>query len=197
MYRTFSFRYILQHYRIGGIIMSNKLRRWELASFLFAAAAGPLLHFTYQWSGENAIVAAFSAVNESTWEHMKLLFVPMFLFSLAEMAVLTDQYRNFLAAKAASILLGLVLIPTLYYTYTGVWGQSHMALDIAVFYIALAVAHWVGLRLLQRGRLTGGALQIAALLGLWALAFLFVWFTYRPPHIALFLDLAGGFYGLG
>ena len=177
--------------------MSNKLRRWELASFLFAAAAGPLLHFTYQWSGENAIVASFSAVNESTWEHMKLLFVPMFLFSLAEMAVLSEQYRNFLAAKAASILLGLVLIPALYYTYTGVWGRSLMALDVAVFYIALAAAHLVGLRLLRKGRLTGGALQIGALLGLWALAFLFVWFTYRPPHIALFLDPATGVYGLG
>ena len=133
--------------------MSKKLRRWELASFLFAAIAGPLLHFTYQWSGENPIVAAFSAVNESTWEHMKLLFMPMFLFSLAEMAVLTEQYRNFLAVKAASILLGLLLIPTLYYTYTGIWGQSRPYLDIAVFYIALAVSHWLGLRLLQRGKL--------------------------------------------
>lgn len=177
--------------------MSKKLCRWELASFLFAAIAGPLLHFTYQWSGENPIVAAFSAVNESTWEHMKLLFMPMFLFSLAEMAVLTEQYRNFLAVKAASILLGLLLIPTLYYTYTGIWGQSRPYLDIAVFYIALAVSHWLGLRLLQRGKLSGGALQIGALLGLWALAFLFVWFTYRPPHIALFLDPVTGAYGLG
>ena len=177
--------------------MSKKLRRWELAAFLIAAAAGPLLHFAYGWSGENAVVAAFSAVNESTWEHMKLLFVPLFLTTLVEMAALTEQYRNFLAVKAASILLGLLLIPALYYTYTGIWGQSRAYLDIAVFYIALAAAHWAGLRLLRRGRLSGGALQIGALLGLWALAFLFVWFTYRPPHIALFLDPVTGTYGLG
>lgn len=175
----------------------QNLRKFTVIGILFVSVAGTLLHFVYDWSGQNPLVGFFAPVNESTWEHMKLLFVPMFLFSLAEMAVLTEQYRNFLAAKAASILLGLALIPTVYYTYTGVWGRSLMVLDVAVFYIALAAAHLVGLRLLRKGRLTGGALQIAALLGLWALAFLFVWFTYRPPHIALFLDPAAGTYGLG
>ena len=34
--------------------MSKKLRRWELAAFLIAAAViGPLLHFAYGWSGGN------------------------------------------------------------------------------------------------------------------------------------------------
>ena len=63
-------------------MMSKKLCRWELAAFLTAAVIGPLLHFTYAWSGGNAVVAAFSAVNESTWEHMKLVFFPALLFGL-------------------------------------------------------------------------------------------------------------------
>src|SRR5699024_5363380 len=85
--------------------MYKRLRRWEIAGFLLTGIAGPLLHFTYRWSGENRIVAAFSAVNESTWEHMKLLFVPVFLFPLVEMVVLTGRYRNLLAAKLTATLL--------------------------------------------------------------------------------------------
>ena len=178
-------------------MLSKKLRRWEPAAFLVTAALGPLLHFTYQWSGENNIIAAFSAVNESTWEHMKLLFVPLFLMTLLEMVVFTEQYRNFLAVKFVSILLGLVLIPALFYTYSGIWGRTSTAVDIAIFYIAAAVSILVSLRLLEKGRFTGGALQIGGLLGLWALAFLFVWFTYQPPAIALFQDAVTGTRGLG
>ena len=175
--------------------MSKKLRRWELAAFLIAAAAGPLLHFAYGWSGENAIVAAFSAVNESTWEHMKLLFVPLFLTTLVEMAALTEQYRNFLAVKLAAILLGLVLIPALFYTYSGVWGRTSTVVDIAIYYLAAAVSCLTSCRLLERGRFGGGALQIGGLLGLWAIAFLFVYFTYAPPQIALFQDPLTGAFG--
>ena len=63
--------------------MGKRLFYWELAGALFTAAMGTLLHFVYDWSGGWGAAAAFSAVNESTWEHMKLLFFPMFLFSMA------------------------------------------------------------------------------------------------------------------
>ena len=53
--------------------MKKRLLLWEAAGFLFTAAVGALLHFTYDWSGGTVLAAAFSAVNESTWEHMKLL----------------------------------------------------------------------------------------------------------------------------
>ena len=97
--------------------MDSRLRRWEAGGFLFTCLAGTLLHFVYDWSGKSALVGAFSAVNESTWEHMKLLFVPMFLAALVEMAALGDCFRNFWTAKAAGTLAGLGLIPALYYTY--------------------------------------------------------------------------------
>ena len=176
--------------------MYKKLRRWEISGFFFTALVGPALHFTYRWSGENRIVAAFSAVNESTWEHMKLLFVPVFLFTLAEMVVLTGRYRNLLAAKLAGILAGLGAIPVLFYTYTGIVGRGSTAADIAIFYVSAALVYWVSYRLLESGRLSGGALQIGSLLVLWGIAFLMVYFTYAPPHIALFRDPVTGLWGI-
>ena len=84
--------------------MRRRLFFWELAGFLFTGALGVLLHFLYEWSGGNTLAAAFSAVNESTWEHMKLLFFPMFVFSVFQVCIMGRNYPNFLAARAASIL---------------------------------------------------------------------------------------------
>lgn len=50
--------------------------RLNLFRFIFISILGVLLHFTYEWSGDNPAVGLFSAVNESTWEHLKLIFFP-------------------------------------------------------------------------------------------------------------------------
>ena len=116
--------------------MGKKLFYWELAGFLSVSALGTLLHFVYDWSGGSSVAAAFSAVNESTWEHMKLLFFPMFFFSVIQVCAMGRNYPNFLAVRAVSTLTGLVLIPILFYTYTGVWGRSVDWINIAIFFLA-------------------------------------------------------------
>lgn len=56
--------------------------------------------------------------------------------------------------------------------------------------------HFVSYRLLTDGALRGGAMQLIGFVLLWALLFTFVWFTYRPLHLPLFLDPVSGCYGL-
>ena len=46
------------------------------------AILGTLSHFVYGLSGENRFIGLFFPVNESTWEHMKLAFFPMLLFTM-------------------------------------------------------------------------------------------------------------------
>ena len=176
--------------------MRKRLFFWELAGFLFTSALGSLLHFVYEWSGGSLAAAVVSAVNESTWEHMKLLFVPMFLFSVVQACVLGKNYPNFLAVRAVSIVTGLALIPVLYYTYTGVWGQMRDWANIAVFFLAALGAFLLDFYLLRRNRLSAPWQQVLGLIVLWALAFCFVWCTFRPPHIALWRDPLTGTYGI-
>ena len=169
--------------------MKRKLRRWEIAGFAVTGLLGMLLHFVYGWTGENRIAAAFSAVNESTWEHMKLLFVPFLVFTVVEFIVFSEAFRNFFAVKAVSILL-------LFYTLTGMFGPLPGWVNIMIFFLADALAYLVSYRLMSTGRLRGGAMQLAGFALLWLLLFAFVWCTYRPPHLPLFLDPVSGGYGL-
>lgn len=103
--------------------MKQRSILWQAAGFALVTFGGTILHFLYDWTGGSILVSPFSGVNESTWEHMKLLFWPLFLFALVQRLLFKDQ-ENYWCVKLAEILLGLVLIPVLFYTYNGVFGKS-------------------------------------------------------------------------
>lgn len=176
--------------------MRRRLFWWEAAGFLFTAVLGAALHFTFAWGGGQQVLAAFSAVNESTWEHMKLLFFPVFLFSVAQLWALGRTYPNFLAVRAAAVLTGLALIPALFYTYTGVLGFHVLWADIAVFLLADLGMFYLEFRLLGTHRCAERWQQLAGLAVLWLLAFLFVYCTFRPPRLGLWRDPVTGLFGV-
>lgn len=174
----------------------RKWRKWELAGLFVTLILGNLLHFVFDWSGENRIVAAFAAVNESTWEHMKLLVIPWVVWSLVEAVVLRDSRRPVLLARAMGLLAGVLLIPTVYYTYTGALGVSSMIVDVLLFQVAVLLGAWVSWQIMAGGKVTGllwSVLGLLILLGVWAL---FVWWTYDPPVLPIFTDPANGTVGL-
>lgn len=171
----------------------RKWQRWEVAGLFFAIGVGNLLHFVYEWSGEHVIAALFSSVNESTWEHMKLLAVPWVVWSAVELAALRGA--SMLGARAAGLLAGLATIPALYYTYTGALGVNSSLVNISIFQVAVLLAFGVSFSLGKRRRLSGGLWQIlggAVLVGMTAL--LIRW-TFAPPTLPLFVDPATGLAG--
>lgn len=176
--------------------MGKRLFLWETAGFLWTAAIGTMLHFLYDWSGGNAVAAAFSAVNESTWEHMKLLFFAILLFSVAQVCLMGRTYPNLPAVRMVSTVAGLLLIPALFYTYTGALGIQAAWANIAIFYVSAFCAFLLDFCLLCKGRLNAPWQQVAGLAILWALAFAFVWCTFRPLPFPLWQDPVTGQFGI-
>ena len=115
--------------------MKQRSILWQAVGFAAVTFGGTILHFLYDWTGGSILVAPFSGVNESTWEHMKLLFWPLFLVALVQRLFFRNQ-ENYWCVKLTQILLGLVLIPVLFYTYNGVFGKSSDWISIAIFYIS-------------------------------------------------------------
>lgn len=165
---------------------------WQLMGFAVTSFLGTVLHFLYDWLGGAVWIAPFSGVNESTWEHMKLLFWPMLLFAVAQRFSFRDQ-KDFWCVKLRAIAVGLVLIPTIFYTYNGAIGKSPDWLNIVIFFIAAAIAYVYEARLFHAKRLQCAMPNVAVTL-LLILAMLFVVFTFAPPQIEIFKDpLTGGF----
>ncbi len=177
--------------------MRRRLFWWEVGGFAAVAVLGTLLHFTYDWSGKwvvSGVVFRRQRIDLGTYEAA----VHAAVSGDGRSGVLfgADLSPIFWRCAPARPWLGLALIPTLFYTYTGILGYHLMWADIAVFLLADLGMFLLDFRLLSSGR--RGALweQIAGLLVLWGLAFLFVWFTFRPPVLGLFLDPVTMTYGL-
>ena len=171
-------------------------RKWEWWGWAFTVAVGSLLHFVYEWSGGNTAAAAFAAVNESVWEHMKLLAVPWVVWSAAEAFGLRNADLPVLSARAAGLLAGLAAIPAIYYTYTGVIGRHFLWADIAAFILSAGAGAWVSGRAMKKGWLKGPLWQITGVLLLLGVAALFVWWTFHPPAWSIFQDARTGFTGI-
>ena len=88
----------------------TQIKKWEIAEFIFIAIVGTLLHFVYDWSGQNPAVGIIAPVSESTWEHLKLLFMPALLFTLIQEAVIGKDYPCLLTQKAKAVLAGMAWI---------------------------------------------------------------------------------------
>ena len=174
--------------------MKRVISFWQMAGFIFTAVAGTLLHFLFDWTGGSPAAALFSAVNESIWEHLKLLFYPMVIFALTEYFLWGKETESFWWIKLIGVLFGLVLIPVVYDTYTGILGVNADWFNIAIFFLAAGAVYWLETKLFQRDFVCSLNHGIAVLL-LVALAALFTVFTFLPPGIPFFQDPVTGGYG--
>jgi hypothetical protein len=166
---------------------------WQIFGFLFASAGGTLLHFVYEWSGESVLTAPISGINESTWEHMKLLFVPMALYAVVQSFFVKDA--SYWCDKALSSLSGLLAIPVLYYTLNGAFGKTSARVNIALFFVSAAVAYLLEYYLLKRG--IPKCKKGWGILFFILVAVAFAVFTFMPPELPLFRDPVTGGYGIG
>lgn len=174
--------------------MKKPIGLWQLAGFAVTALGGTLLHFLYDWLGGAPWIAPFSGVNESTWEHMKLLFWPMLAFAAVQSLFFKDR-KDFWCIKLRGILTGLILIPVIFYTYNGAIGRSPDWINISIFFISAAVSYIYETRLFRRGRIPCKRPRAAVAI-LCLLAVFFVVFTFKTPEIGIFRDPLTGFYGI-
>ncbi|MBH1941857.1 hypothetical protein I5677_13220 [Mobilitalea sibirica] len=176
--------------------MNDILKKRCILGAIFVIIFGTLLHFVYEWSGENEVIGIIGAVNESTWEHLKLLFWPAFLYAIPEYLLTGKTYDNYFVAKAISFYTGVFLIVSLFYTYTGILGTNYLWMDITVFVISVLLSHYICYLILSSDIAKGAFINSVALLAIFILALAFIIFTFNPPQIPLFKDPISGTYGI-
>ncbi len=173
--------------------MKRSIGVWQLAGFAATSLGGTLLHFLYEWLGKPFWIAPFSGVNESTWEHMKLLFWPMLIYAIVQSFFFRER-EDFWCVKLRGILLGLALIPIIFYTYNGVIGKSPDWLNIAIFFVSAAGAYIYETKLFKKNEPCKNPWLSIVLLT--ALALCFAVFTFAAPEIGIFRDPLTGGYGV-
>ena len=163
-----------------------KFKNFVLA-FLIIGAIGTLNHFVYDLSGKNTIIGYFAPVNESVWEHLKLLFFPTLIFSVFEYFLIKEKPQNYPFAVSLSLLVGLISIVTIFYTYLGLLGFKIEWFNIAIYYIALLIM-LITKAILLSLKFKLEAVNWFSLIWIFVMALMFVFFTYNPLDLGIFKE---------
>lgn len=178
-------------------IVLGKSERQILVGVPVLFVVGALFHFLYQFSGGALLVGLFAPVNESVWEHLKLVLWPMALWWVGGYLWASRRWEidapAWFAATLAAVLTAQVTIVLLFYFYTGAFGVESLGADVLLFFLAVLLGQIVGLRLYQRG---SGVSALVPLALLAALLVLFAVFTLVPPNLPLFTDAVTGTRGV-
>ncbi len=153
-----------------------------ILAFVLTALAGAALHFAYLWC-PTPVVGLFAPVNESVWEHLKLLYWPFLAagFFLSRRAA--DAQRAWSGFLLAELAMPLALLGA-YYTLREGFGVQALWVDIALYVLALAMGFVMAYLLKKSGRMAFLAGVLVILTGLYGASL--VLFTMAPPALPIF-----------
>lgn len=167
----------------GGILLKNVKKAFILAA-VCAALGGTALHFLYDLL-PNPLTALIAPVNESVWEHLKLLYTPTLIAAFVLSRRAEDVYRLWGAFFAAVLVMPLVL-SALYYLLLCAFGVMSLWVDIGLYYAVMAGGFALAYRLYRNGRaekIAGFLLMLVILYGA-----CLILFSFAAPPLPIFSE---------
>lgn len=153
---------------------------------LVAVAGGCALHFLYE-AVPHPLTALFAPVNESLWEHLKLLYYPTLIAAFALSQCMTDKYRLWSGFLAALPVMPLFLIGAYYLLVCG-FGVRNLLTDIGLYVVTMAGGFTLAYLLYRSGRAERAA-GVLLMLVIFYGAFLVV-FSFAAPPLGIFTPAA-------
>lgn len=151
-----------------------------------AAVAGSALHFFYDIF-PNPLVAIFAPVNESVWEHLKLLFYPTLAAALVLSQKTSDKYRLWSGFLTAMLAMPLFLLGA-YYLFACGFGVRSLPADIALYFVTMLGGFALAAFLYRGGWLEKYAAWL--LLPVMLYGACLILFTFAAPPLSVFLPPA-------
>lgn len=154
-----------------------------IVSALVLWGIGALFHFVYDWIDIKALAWLFP-VNESIFEHTKLVFFPFTLYYLMLFILKKDKLNNLIYRCNVSGLIGIVIEVVSYYTISGILGRDIAWINIGILLVSFVVALICDTKVDKNEEHTIYGPLVLYL----SLLFFIVSMTYCPFNIAFFYD---------
>ena len=171
--------------------MSNVINYW--LAVIIISIIGSLAHFLYEWTHHNKIIGLFAAVNESTWEHIKIAITPTLLWSLYD-GFIYGANPNYFLGKFLSLMALAIVIPTLFYSYRRFTKHEVLIVDIAIFYITILLSQLLFYVIISAPP-APFILQYLSCIGTFIFFGAYMTLTLAPLHNFIFEDPTNGKYG--
>lgn len=171
--------------------------KWIILGIPALFFIGAFFHFLYDLLGQFPVVGLIAPVNESVWEHLKLIVWPVIgwwtIYYLATRKKQTINKDKWFTAALVSLVAALITTPLLFYFYTGAFGIESVAIDILILFISLLIGQLLGLYVYRNSKGISANDVLIIFVGIIAL---FMLLTLCPPHLPIFMDSTTGTYGI-
>ena len=170
------------------------LKKLKIINVVIFFALSFLWHFVYDLI-PNFVTAIFFPVNESIWEHMKIIFgVIIFgsLISLILMEKFKIKYNNFYVEIIIKAILGVIFYLAIFIPLYNIFGEN-MFISITLMLITYIVMEFIGYKILLLDELNIKILPIILIILSYIL---FALLTFYPPHYSIFFDETKLIYGI-
>ncbi len=156
---------------------------------MILGAAASLSHYLYKLSGKNLIAGLFNPVNESVWEHLKIMFFP---FLLWWMVIYLSKNRKhdiplitWIESAAVSLVVAPLSVILLYYGYTGAFGIESVFIDVLLAFICYYIALCIAAHYLEYSVPNKSAAIVSVIIIVIIFA-AFIVYTFNPPELPMF-----------
>ena len=156
------------------------LKKIKIINVVFLFLLSFLWHFMYDWFPNN-IFALFFPVNESIWEHMKIIYFCLFMGSILEFVLCKKnniKINNFYIEAMVKSILGVIFYLIIFIPLY-LWLGESMFISISLMLITYIFMEYIGYKILTGEEMNINILPviIIALGGI-----MFVILTFYPLH---------------
>ena len=162
-----------------------KPETYTLIGILVLFVVGSLFHFLYSLTGECFIVGLFVPINESIFEHTKMVVLPIFIWwFIFYLFRKKDLFVNaWFTSAIIAMISAIIAIPMLFYFYSQAFGIESLVIDILILLVSLAIGQILGLHYYRHGK---GIEYHFAIVLMIVIIILFAFFTINPPAFHIF-----------
>ena len=162
-----------------------KPETYTLLGILVLFAVGSLFHFLYSLTGECFIIGLFVPINESIFEHTKMVVLPVFIWwFIFYLFRKKDLFVNaWFTSALIAMISAIIAIPMLFYFYSQAFGIESLIIDILILLASLAIGQILGLNYYRHGK---GIEYHFAIFLMIVIIILFAFFTINPPAFPIF-----------
>ena len=174
----------------------KKLKVWKIISIFVIVGLSALLHFIYKWF-PSFFTSLLTPVNESIWEHNKIIIGSFFIWSVFEKLTLRKKQdlntctAGFISAVVCCILVMLIFSPIFFFILKT---NDNTVVTLIIYFICIVLSVLLNYKLLQKPYNSEKEKKVILL---WLLVIVInALLTYYPPKLPIFYDYNNNVYGL-
>ena len=150
-----------------------------------------LIHSFYNFL-PNFITSIFFSVNESIWEHTKMIFSAYMLFLLAKFTF-NKLEKNDMTATIISALFNIIIFLIIYLPIYNLFGEK-LVITLIIYLATIFISNLLWSKIIKKE--INKKINKYSFIAIILIYLIFTYLTYYPPHAKIFYDAQNQKYGI-